>query len=358
MSASDLPSLSVLLPVHNGERFLADAISSVLAQSFSDFELIIVDDGSQDRSAEIAQSFAARDARVRVMRQRNRGLVETLNYGITLARAPLIARMDADDICLADRFLAQVPHFATKHDLAVLGGFIIIMDEQGHDIRIGRYPVARNEIRAYLDRGSPFAHPTVVLRKEAVVSVGGYRKLMRHAEDYDLWLRLADAGFALENVPRPVLRYRQHSESVSMRHREEQVLATVVARLAHRARLAGLHDPTFQMNCINSGSIEAFPQHLRGDLEAELFVIRHPRASISSLTELDAACASMAALPREIRAQPAMAHFALRAAAGYLRHRKWIPCATMTLRAVWLDARGVLAAIGHRLVARFPFSLT
>ncbi|WP_276199199.1 glycosyltransferase [Chelatococcus sp. XZ-Ab1] len=316
------PALSVLLPVYNGERYLAKAIESILAQTFADFEFIIVNDGSRDGSGAIIDGYAAHDARIRVFHQDNRGLVDTLNRGIALARAPLIARMDADDISLPRRFELQVSRFENRPDLAVVGGFIVLIDDAGTPIRRGDYPTGGAELLRLLEFDSPLAHPAVVMRRDVVSSLGGYRPQYKHAEDYDLWLRVHDAGYALENVAVPVLHYRQHAEKVSFRHSQQQMLTALVARLAHRARAAGLVDPTDDIAAIDETTIRLFPLALRGDVDAEMFVRKHNMLSLADLPTIEQALRDYAELPVEARQDPCLAHFLMRAARGLWAQRR------------------------------------
>lgn len=335
MSAStSSPSLSVVLPVHNGAPYLSAAVESILVQTYSDFELLVIDDGSDDESGLIAEAYASRDPRVRVFRQENRGLVATLNRGLALCRAPLVARMDADDVSLPCRFAVQVPRFRDRPRLAVVGGFVKLIDSEGRFLRLGAYPrgdaalAALIRSNSYLEDGSPFAHPAVILRKSAVYAVGGYRTVMAQAQDYDLWLRLAEAGFDMENVPEPVLEYRQHETNVSRRHRHHQVLATLLAQLAHRARLAGLPDPLDGLAQIDDASINLFPPDLRKDIDAQFFVLKHNAISLASADAISDALACYATLPFETRRRPEMAIFLLRAGRGLWAQRRYLDAAT------------------------------
>lgn len=318
-----VPALAVLMPVYNGERFLAEAIESILEQSFAEFEFIVIDDGSRDRSGDIIDRYAQRDRRIRVFRQDNRGLVETLNRGIELARAPLIARMDADDISLPRRFELQLERFRTQPKLAVVGGFVNIVDHTGRFVRLGGYPIAGEELRRFLLDGAPLAHPTVIMRRNVLAELGGYRRVYQHAEDYDLWLRIHSAGYEIENVPVPVLNYRQHAHSVSLRHARQQRLATLIARLAYRARAAGLPDPTETIDTIDETTIDLFPAVLRRDIDAELFVLKHNILSLADLPAIVQAVQDYGALPKEARRDPQYAHFILRAARGFWAHRRY-----------------------------------
>lgn len=317
------PALSVLLPVYNGERFLAAAIESVLGQTFGDFEFIIINDGSRDGSAAIIDGYAARDGRIRAFHQENRGLVATLNRGIELTVAPFIARMDADDVALPRRFELQLARFEGRPELAVVGGFVNIVDAEGRLLRVGDYPTGGEALTRFLTSDAPpIAHPTVVMRRDIVAQLGGYRPQYKHAEDYDLWLRIHDAGYAIENVPVPVLDYRQHGENVSFVHRRQQALATIIARLAHRMRAAGLVDPTNDVDAIDDATIELIPPHLRSDIEAELFAHKHNMLSLADLATIEQALRDYAQLPVEARRDPRLAHFLMRAARGLWAQRR------------------------------------
>ncbi|WP_336810475.1 glycosyltransferase family 2 protein [Bosea sp. MMO-172] len=329
------PALSVVLPVYNGERFLAEAIESILAQTFTDFEFIIINDGSRDGSGAIVDDYAARDARIRSVHQENRGLVDTLNRGIALARAPLIARMDADDISLPRRFELQVTRFENRPDLAVVGGFIVLIDDAGAPIRRGDYPTGGAELVRLLKLDSPLAHPAVIMRREVVSNLGGYRRQYKHAEDYDLWLRVYDAGYAIENIAVPVLHYRQHAEKVSFQHSQQQKLTALVARLAHRARAEGLADSTDNIDTINESTVELFPPALRYDIDADLFVRKHNMLSLADLATIEQALRDYAQLSTKTRRDPRLAHFLMRAARGLWAQRQWrASCGQLTLALV------------------------
>lgn len=240
------PAVSVLLPVHNGLPFLREAVESVLAQSFRDFECILINDGSTDGSGPIIDRYASRDSRIVPVHQENRGLVATLNRGLGMARAPLVARMDADDISLPDRFERQFAFLTANAEVAAVGGAITLIDEVGGNLRDAEYPTDPAVVAVRMrGEGSMLAHPAVMMRRDAVLAAGGYREAFRHAEDYDLWLRLL-RSWQISNLPDIVLFYRQHSFKVSTRHAFTQTLATAVARQLDRLRCRGLPDPIGQ----------------------------------------------------------------------------------------------------------------
>ncbi len=226
--------VTVLMPIHDGEAFVAEAVESILGQSLRDFEFLIIDDGSIDRGVEIAA--ASGDSRIRVVHnERQIGLVRTLNRGLELARGTYVARMDADDISLPQRLEKQVAFMERNPDVGVCGTRVITMgDREGE---IWSYPEGAEGIRCRLLFGASIAHPSVCMRREAFLRHGlRFDDAYPHAEDYKLW-RTASEKFPLANLGEVLLRYRIHAGSVSRRCLPEQD-ATV--RRIHREALADL----------------------------------------------------------------------------------------------------------------------
>lgn len=238
------PALSVLMSVYNGERFLAPAIESVLTQDFGDFEFLIVDDGSTDRSAAILADYANRDARLQIVTQENAGLVAGLNVLLEKARAPLVARMDADDLCLPERFTRQIAFLAGNPEIGALGTHCSMIDHEGNDTGkpILQRPLDHAAIMDDPHEGILLLHPTLMVRTELLRRIGGYRAPFRTAQDYDLYLRLAEVT-QLANLPDILLRYRVHSGQASCAKLVQQTLSAAAAWHSHEARLAGRDDP-------------------------------------------------------------------------------------------------------------------
>ena len=211
------PVVSVLIPVHDGGAFFRAAVESVLAQTFRDFECLILDDGSTDGSGKIADELARRDPRVRVIRRENRGLVATLNELADAARGEFLARMDADDVCLPQRLARQL-EFLLWHPAAVCVGCAYWMiDESDRRIAQIRVPADDAAIQRSALRGhAPISHPSAMIRASALRRAGGYRAAFYPAEDLDLWLRLGELG-TLANLAEPLLCYRVRSDSISGR---------------------------------------------------------------------------------------------------------------------------------------------
>jgi len=235
------PIVSVVMSVFNGERFLREAVESILDQSFTEFEFIVVDDGSTDGSASILDSSQNCDARVKVHYHEHGGLIESLNQGCRLAQGKYIARMDADDIASKNRLSWQVDYMEAHPEIGVLGGAVEWIDATGKSLQTCRYPAGDREIKAHLLHGCALWHPTVLLRREVFVWAGGYRKIVVDAEDYDLWLRIAD-GFQLGNLEAVVLKYRIHSHQTSFRKLKQQSLSILAAQVSASRRRNGDQD--------------------------------------------------------------------------------------------------------------------
>ena len=246
------PSISVAMSVYNGERFLAAAIESVSAQTHTDFEFLILDDGSTDASRAIVAHYAASDARIRLIVRENRGLVASLNELLAQARAPLVARMDADDVCLPQRFERQIAFLSRHPEIGVLGTWTDDIDENDapYPLNAADHPIDHEGFVAAVEHGAPLlCHPAVMFRRDLVLSVGAYHPAFRHCEDLDLWLRLASVT-QIANLPERLLRYRHYSQQVSSRHATEQQVNAAVSRLAYAERTAGRVDPTTRITTI------------------------------------------------------------------------------------------------------------
>jgi glycosyltransferase involved in cell wall biosynthesis len=218
-----MPAISVILACYNTERYIAQAVKSILAQTFRDFELILIDDGSTDRSPEICKQFAAENSRVRLISRPNKGLTRTLNEGLSLATAPLIARMDADDISLPTRFEKQVAYLNEYPECVCVGSRVTLIDPYDSPISVTDHKLDHDGIEADLLKGVGWAvvHPAAMMRTDAVRRVGGYREQFSTSQDLDLWLRLAEIG-KLANLAEPLVQYRQHFESVANTRHEHQ----------------------------------------------------------------------------------------------------------------------------------------
>lgn len=240
------PAISVAMSVYNGERYLALAIESILAQTFDDFEFLILDDGSSDDSAGIIDSYAARDTRIRAIHRENRGLIASLNELLEAARAPIVARMDSDDIAYPHRFARQYAFLEANPDYGVVSSWTDDIDGEGQPIQVvagKRHPTDHAGFLKMIHHGTALCHPSAMYRRDTVLAIGGYHAAFRHCEDYDLWLRLADAT-KLCSLPEKLMQYRRTEDQVSYRHIVEQQINAAIAYAAWLERRAGRPDPT------------------------------------------------------------------------------------------------------------------
>lgn len=244
---TDSPQVSVVMAARNAALTLRSAVESVLAQSFGDFELIVVEDGSSDETWAILEEYARADRRVRPVRNdTNLRLPRSLNRGARLARGKYIARHDADDVSLPDRLALQVRYAEAHPDVGVLGTQMETVDEAGVTTGEYRLPTCHSLILWQLFLGRSFAHPTVLMRRDVFAGSGGYAPACLHAEDIDLWTRLAGST-RFANLPDICYRYRVLSQSVSRRHRAEQLDQVLRIRTRFATRVLGRRVPTRAM---------------------------------------------------------------------------------------------------------------
>ncbi len=210
---------SVVMPAYNAERFLPQAIESVLAQTWHNLELIVIDDGSSDNTLAIARDYAARDPRVKVFTQPNKGFAETLHRGFELSASEWVFRMDADDRMHPNRLERQIAFLSQHPELDVASSLVFHIDANNRVIgkdnsHLFTHEAIQNLVNANELIG--FCHPAAVVRKSAVIAVGGYRKQFWPAEDIDLWNRLAERGCRMLVQPEYLLDYRMHGTSASI----------------------------------------------------------------------------------------------------------------------------------------------
>lgn len=210
------PNISVLMSVHNGRKYLVEAVESILNQTFRDFEFIIVDDGSSDGSTEILKYYAGRDSRVRLIIQENQGLTKSLNTALGIARGEYIARMDADDISRLDRFANQLSFLRAHPEVVCVGAEVELVTEDGIRLGVRNHPNGHESIRRrlLLGDGGAMTHPVILFRREIALKIGGYDENFTTTQDLDFYLRLSEVGF-LENLPEILLDWRQHPRSVN-----------------------------------------------------------------------------------------------------------------------------------------------
>ena len=233
-ASNSAPTVSVLMTMFNGARHLRASVESILAQTFGDFEFLIVDDGSRDDSAAIVESYG--DARIRLVRnERNKGQTPCLNQGLALARGAWVARQDADDLSLPRRLERQMERLRRDEKLVLLGCQAWLVDDGGKFTGLLDVALGPESIEWAGLWENPFIHTAAIFRREAVARLGGYDESFRICQDYDLWMRVA-AEHATANLSERLTVYRyaaqslQHSGRETVREESRRVLRRVLAR--------------------------------------------------------------------------------------------------------------------------------
>lgn len=234
MTDPSLPPVSVILPVRNGMPHLPAAVDSVLSQDHGDLELLVLDDGSTDGTAAYLRSLT--DPRLRVLRHDASGLVAGLNALLAAAQHDLVARMDADDLSRPHRLAAQVQLMSARPDLVAVGSCYGVLGEAGDVVGTAHVPLDSAYVRRVLLLRNPVGHGAVVLRRQAVLDVGGYRADVGPVEDYDLWCRLAEVG-DVANLTDPLYDYRLSEHGVTRSAIDHQRRCSWAVRDDYRARV-------------------------------------------------------------------------------------------------------------------------
>lgn len=253
------PLVSVIMSVYNAEKYVGEAIESILNQTFTDFEFLIFNDGSKDRSAEIVLQYADKDSRIVFYNYtENTGYLKHLNEGIDKAKGKYIARMDADDISLPQRFAKQVEFMESHGDIGVCGTwFTIFEDTTTNTITIIKQAQQDSDIKIALFYSCPFGHPTVIART-VLLQQNKYDANFYPAEDYELWARLVPLT-KFYNIPESLLLYRRHETNISKNKSETQQNNGLTAQIKQLTQL-GVQENTYRKEDIKM----LFPLHIFG----------------------------------------------------------------------------------------------
>ena len=267
------PLVSVVISCFNAERWLNEAVNSVLTQTFSDFELILVDDGSTDNTWDSIEIFRANDRRVVGLRKANTGLTASLNTALGLARGKWIARMDADDICEPTRLEEQVGFAAAHPEVILLGSGFTEIDSSGKTIKTHRYPKHHAALVWHLEHMARFfPHSSAFFRLSEALRVKGYNTRFQRAQDWRLWLDLSTVG-SMACLRRPLVRIRKHSGQISLTGSgTRQLFDAMAGTVGHLLRKAGYPDP-----CVDGSEEQwvAFLRWIENRVEETGLVARH-----------------------------------------------------------------------------------
>ena len=232
------PKVTVLMSVYNGEKYLQEAIDSISGQTFKDFEFLIINDGSTDKTGEILKSY--NDPRIKIIdNEKNIGLTKSLNKGLKLARGEYIARQDADDISMPERLKKEVKFLEQNRNVGLVGTDYFMINEKGEAVHIVKCLNGCKELKAKLLEGNQFGHGSVMLIRECIERVGTYREEFKFAQDYDFYLRIAEV-YDVANIPKSLYKWRINIGSVSVKKKVLQdKYALLAIELAKERRQLG-----------------------------------------------------------------------------------------------------------------------
>lgn len=241
MSKLGTLTISVIMSAWNSEAYLSQAIESILAQSYSDFEFIIVDDGSTDRTAALLMAYQARDSRISAFSHTHQGRVSALNFACQRARGTYLVNLDADDVALPGRIEEQLAFMEENPDTVLLGTASRLIWADGRVISERKPPLDDVSIRQELTERASICHTSVIMRKDAFVSIGGYRAPFKYGQDYDLFLRIAECG-KLANLEKVLVLHRIHGNQVTALSFEQMILSGIAVQVAARLRSQNKRD--------------------------------------------------------------------------------------------------------------------
>jgi glycosyltransferase involved in cell wall biosynthesis len=254
-SYSDAMSVTVLIPVHGEAPYLQDAVESVINQDHDQWELLLVLDRPDKTLSTISEELGRRDERIKSIVSPGSGIVDALNFGLANAKFDLIARLDSDDLMMPARLTNQVLTISKSEQIACVGSQMSYIDEAGRTLGCSSYPLSHQKIKRHLLYQNCLGHPSVMFRKKAVISLGGYRKILTGVEDYDLWLRLS-RKFILTNSELQLTRYRISNNQYSKTFGDTYTILEEAARL------------DFQFGFINHNTVPNIEDYLRQGIKS------------------------------------------------------------------------------------------
>ena len=234
--------ISVVMAAYNAEKYLKEAMDSILGQTYDDLELIVIDDKSTDTSGQILKDYAARDSRVVVLEnEENMGLTKSLNKGLKVAKGEYIARMDADDISVPDRFEKQVAFLDSHPDYSFVSCIGRYIDEDGKEEQLRLFPETNEEIYAMMPKVDAVMHPGVMFRREDIRKIGDYCEDFRVVQDYDLWFRGMAAGYKFYNIQEPLVLFRRNDSYNARKSKAYRMVDYRVRKKGYKINKIPLH---------------------------------------------------------------------------------------------------------------------
>ena len=258
-----MPNVTVLMACYNASGYLSEAVKSILAQTYSDYEFIIVNDGSTDSTLDMVKGYAAQDGRIVVISKNNTGLPDSLNKGLGVAKGNWIARLDADDIALPNRLARQIAYVEEYPSTVLVGTGCTLIDVLGQASRNYQYPIRHDLlVRQIRNGGSPFPHSSAFFRRETAIQLGGYNRRFVRSQDVDLWLRLSDVG-KIACLPESLVQIRRHDANISDHNSgPTQTIMGMAARVCSFIRSMGKSPPSQDDDVVWNRFIEWLSERL------------------------------------------------------------------------------------------------
>lgn len=230
------------MSVYNADKYLTEAIDSILAQTYPDFEMIVVNDKSTDKSGDILKAFAQKNPQIVILENaQNVGLTRSLNRGLAIAKGEYVARMDADDISAPDRFEKQVAFLDTHPDYSFVSCIGRYIDEKGNPEQLRPFPETNEEIYAMMPKVDAVMHPGVMFRRKDIAKIGNYCEDFRVVQDYDLWFRGMAAGYKFYNIQEPLVLFRKNESYNSRKSKAYRLVDYRVRKKGYRINKVPLH---------------------------------------------------------------------------------------------------------------------
>jgi glycosyltransferase involved in cell wall biosynthesis len=238
-----IPKVSVLMPCYNASEFIHESVESILNQVYSDFELILINDGSTDDTLAIGKQYAERDKRIKIISKSNTGLPDSLNVGLNAAQGEWIARLDADDIAMPYRLQKQMKCIDKSKEIVLVGSGCVAIDRQGNEIGRYKYPGSHFKIVKSMEKmASPFPHSSAFFSRNLVKKIGGYCSRFKAGEDIDLWFRISNLG-SICCLPEPLIKLRKHAESITVKKWKYYLVMCVAAIICNFRTKLGVSRP-------------------------------------------------------------------------------------------------------------------
>ena len=355
MAKKNFVAVSVIITSYNSEKFIEESIRSILNQTYKNFELIIVDDSSTDKTRKIIDRYKEKDKRIKTKyNKKNLGAAATFNIGIKAAKGDFIVKMDSDDISMKNRIELQLLEFFKRPNLQVLGGNIKIIKNNQLMNREIKFPIGKQNIDKIIRNSVPVADPTVMIRKSVLKKVNYLRENMEAAEDYDLWLRIHDLGYEIDNIDKTLLYYRHHNQQLSLVKSEEQSIKSLIAiKLSDYRRANNIKNDLLKTkDLVNINFLRKLPSDIKPS-ELEIFEFRNILISSFDVNEILSRLSSLKKISKDNHSPEILSRIYARCAYGMYKNKNYKYFILFFIQALNMKPRSVVFIFFNYFKGRF-----